>query len=80
MARQQNMLASLRHGTIGGRNHQNCAVHLGRASDHVFYVVGMSRAIDVSVVPFVGFILDMGDVNGNATFSFFGRLIDLIVG
>src|SRR4030095_243455 len=73
------MLASLWHGTIRGRHHQDRAVHLRRARDHVLDVIGVARTIDVSIVPLVGFVFDMGNVNGNAALSFFRSFIDLVV-
>ena len=50
LARQQDVLAGLRHRAVGRRNHQDRAVHLRRAGDHVLHVVGMARAVDVRVV------------------------------
>ena len=80
MACQQDMLTGLRHRAVSSRNDQNRAVHLGRPGDHVLDVVGVTRAIDVSVVALIGLILDVGDINRNATFSFFRRFVDLIIG
>ena len=51
LAGQQHVLLGLRHRTVGRRNHQNRAVHLRRAGDHVLDVVGVARAVDVRVVP-----------------------------
>ena len=76
---KQDMLTSLRHRTVSRRNDQNRTVHLRRTGDHVLNVVGVSRAIDVSVVALVGFVLDMGDVDRNATLSFFRSLIYLVI-
>ncbi len=50
LARQENMFAGLGHGAVGGRHHQDRAVHLGGAGDHVLDVVGVARAVDVGVV------------------------------
>ena len=50
LARQQDVLARLRHRAVGGTTHQNGAVHLRRTGDHVLHVVGMARAVDVRVV------------------------------
>ena len=59
------MLAGLRHRAVGGRNDQDAAVHLGGAGDHVLDEVGVARAVDVGVVPFFGFILDVADGDGH---------------
>src|SRR5438309_5450570 len=50
LAREKNVLAGLRHRAIDGRDHQDGAVHLRRAGDHVLHVVGVSRAVHVRVV------------------------------
>ena len=59
LARQQDVLARLRHRAVGRRDHQDGAVHLGRAGDHVLDVVGVARAVHVGVVPLVGLVLDV---------------------
>ena len=50
LAGQQDVLARLGHRAVGGRDHQDRAVHLGGAGDHVLDVVGVARAVDVGVV------------------------------
>ena len=50
LASQQNVLFGLRHRAVSSSNHQDCAVHLGGTGDHVLDVVGVTRAVDVSVV------------------------------
>ncbi|ETH90819.1 translation elongation factor Tu [Bordetella pertussis STO1-CHOC-0019] len=46
LARQQNVLARLRHRAVCGRHHQDRAVHLRSTRDHVLHVVSVTRAID----------------------------------
>ena len=53
------MLAGLRHRTVDRRNHQDRAVHLRGAGDHVLDVVGVARAVDVGVVPVRRRVLDV---------------------
>ena len=48
LTRQQDVFAGLGHGAVSGRAHQNSAVHLGSAGDHVLHIVGVTRAVDVS--------------------------------
>ncbi len=48
---QQDVLAGLRHRAVGGGDHQDRAVHLRRAGDHVLHVVGVAGAVDVGIVP-----------------------------
>ena len=61
LAGQQDVLAGLGHRAVGGRDHQDRAVHLGRAGDHVLDVVGVARAVDVGVVPLLALVLDVRD-------------------
>ena len=51
LARQQDVLARLRHRPVGRRHHQNRPVHLRRPGDHVLHVVGVPRTVHVRVVP-----------------------------
>ena len=71
------MLGSLRHNTVGCGNNEDSTVHLSGASDHVLDVVGVTRAVNVSVVTFVGLILNVSGVDGNTSFSLFGSLVDV---
>ena len=80
LAGQQDVLAGLWHRAIGGRDHQDGAVHLGRAGDHVLDVVGVPGAVHVRVVALVGLVLDVGDGDGDAALALFGRLVDLVEG
>ena len=50
LAGQEDVLAGLGHRAVGGRDHQDRAVHLGGAGDHVLDVVRVPRAVDVGVV------------------------------
>src|SRR5690606_21677395 len=70
---------------VGGGHHQNRAVHLSCAGDHVLHVVGVARAVDVSVVTIVGLVLhvtggDGENLGGVATSISFRRLGDFVVG
>ena len=49
---QKDMLASLRHRTVSCSNHDNCTVHLSSTRYHVLYIVGVTRAVNVSIVAF----------------------------
>jgi hypothetical protein len=50
LAREQHVLARLRHDAVERAHDQDRAVHLRRARDHVLDVVGVPGAIDVRVV------------------------------
>ncbi len=73
------MLARLRHRAVRRRNNQDRAVHLRRARDHVLHIVGMARAVDVSVVTLLRLILDMRRRDRDAARLLFRRLVDLVV-
>jgi hypothetical protein len=57
LAGQQDVLAGLGHGAVGGGHDQDRAVHLGGAGDHVLDEVGVARAVDVGVVALLGLVL-----------------------
>ena len=40
------MFACLGHGTVGGGDDEDTSVHLGGSGDHVFDVIGVTRASD----------------------------------
>ena len=65
-------------GPSGARDHQDRAVHLGRAGDHVLDVVGVPRAVDVRVVAVVGLVLDVRDGDRDAALALFGRVVDRV--
>ncbi len=60
LAGEQDVLARLGHGAVGGRHDQDAAVHLRGARDHVLYVVGVTGAVHVRVVAVDGLVLDVG--------------------
>ena len=72
------MLAGLRHGAVGGGNHEDCAVHLSSAGNHVLDVVGVAGSVNVCVVTLFGLVLDVGDVDRNAALLFLRGVVDLI--
>ena len=78
LAGQQDVLARLRHGAVGGRHDQNRAIHLRRAGDHVLDVVGVAGAVHVRVVPVGGLVLDVRGRDGDAARLFFRRVVDRI--
>ena len=77
---QEDVLAGLGHGAVGGRHHEDGAVHLGRAGDHVLDVVRVARAVHVGVVALVRLVLHVGRGDRDAALPFFRGLVDLVVG
>jgi hypothetical protein len=75
---QQDVLAGLRHRTVGRRHHQNRAVHLRRTGDHVLDVVGVAGAVDVGVVTVGRLIFHVRRGNRDTTSFFFRRVVDRI--
>src|SRR3990172_766579 len=76
LARQEDVLAGLGHGAVVGRHHQDGAVHLRGARDHVLDVVGVAGAVDVRVVALVRLILDVRNGDRDAALPLFRRLVD----
>ena len=78
LAGQQDVLARLGHGAVGGRDHEDRAVDLGGAGDHVLDVVGVPGHVDVGVVAVVGLVLHVGDRDRDAALALLGGLVDLV--
>src|ERR1043165_2965338 len=79
LAREQDVLARLRHRAGGRRHDQDRAVHLRGAGDHVLHVVGVAGAIDVRIVAVLGLIFDVRGGDRDAARLFLRRLVDLVV-
>ena len=80
LAREEDVLPRLRHRAVGRRDHEDRAVHLGGARDHVLDVVGVPRAVDVRVVAVLRLVLDVRRVDGDAALPLLGRLVDRVEG
>ena len=76
---EKNVLAGLRHRAVGRRHHQDRAVHLRRAGDHVLHIVGVPGAVDMGVMALRRLIFDMRRRNRDAARLLFRRLVDLVV-
>ena len=64
---QQDVLTGLSHGAVGSGDDQDSAVHLSSAGDHVLDIVGVARAVNVSIVTLVGLILNVSGVDRDTT-------------
>jgi hypothetical protein len=76
---EQDVLTGLRHRAVRGGHHEDRAVHLGGAGDHVLDVVSMPGAIDVRVVALVALVLHVSGIDRDAAFFFFRSSVDLVV-
>ncbi len=75
---QQHVLPRLRHRTVGCTHHQDRAVHLRRARDHVLHVVRVSGTIDVGVVAGLRLVLHVRRRDRDAPLPLLRRLVDLV--
>ena len=80
LASQKDMLAGLRHGTVGSRHDEDSAVHLRSAGDHILDVVGVAGAVDVSVMAVIGLVFDVSDSDSDTALALFGSVIDAVKG
>src|SRR5918998_717260 len=78
LAGKQDVLPRLRHWAVGGGDDEDGAVHLGRASDHVLDVVGVTRAVNVRIVTALGLVLDVRGRDRDAALLLLGRVVDLL--
>src|SRR4051812_47257391 len=77
---EQDVLARLRHRAVRRRDHEDRAVHLGGARDHVLHVVGVTGTVHVRVVPVLGLVLDVRSGDGDAARLLLGSVVDLLEG
>ncbi len=73
---QQDVLLGLGHGAVSGSDDQDRAIHLGSTGNHVLDIVGVARAVNVSIVTGVRLILHVGGVDGDAALALLGSLVD----
>ena len=76
LAGQQDVLARLGHRAVRRGDHQDGAVHLGGAGDHVLDVVGVAGAVDVGVVAVLRLVLDVLNGDRDAASALFRRVVD----
>ena len=77
---QQDVLLGLSHRAVSGSHHEDSAVHLRSAGNHVLDVVGVARGVHVSVVTVGGFVFNVRNVDGDAALTFLRSVIHLIEG
>ena len=79
-AREQHVLTGLWHRPVLRRYDEDGTVDLGRAGDHVLDVVGVTRHVDMGVMPCRRFVFDVRDADGDAPLQFLGCLVDPVEG
>src|SRR5699024_10108599 len=77
LTRKQDVLFSLSHNTISCSNNKDSTVHLSSTSDHVLYIVSMAWAVNVSIMTFFCFILNVCCRDCDTTLSLFWSFIDI---
>ena len=82
---EEDVFLGLGHDAVGAVDHEDRAVHLGSAGDHVLDVVGVTGAVDVSVVALVALIFNVGggdrqNLGSVAAALGLGSLGNLVVG
>ena len=78
LAGEQDVLARLRHRAVGRRDHEDRAVHLRGAGDHVLHVVGVTRTVDVRVVAVLGLVLHVRGGDRDPALLLLGSVVDLL--
>ena len=71
------MLFCLSHNTISSSYNKDSTIHLSSTCDHVLYIVGMSWAVNVSIMTFCCLVLNVSCRDCDTTFSFFWSFIDV---
>jgi len=72
------VLTGLWHWAVSCRHNQDGTVDLSRTGDHVLDVVSVTRHINVGVVTVFRLVLNVCNVDRDATLFFFWRLIDVV--
>ena len=78
LASEQDVLTGLGHRAVSGRANQDRTVHLRSTGDHVLDVVGVTRAVDVSVVTALGLVLDVSGGDGDTALALFRSIVNLV--
>ena len=64
------------HLTVRSGYYYDSAVHVGGPRYHVLDIVGMSRTVNVRIVPTIRLVFDVGGRNCDTTLPFLGCLVN----
>lgn len=76
LAGQKQVLPGLGHLSVTGSDDDDGAIHGRGTSNHVLDVIGVTRAVDVGVMPVVGGVLDVCGGDGDTTLALLGSLVN----
>jgi len=76
---EQDVLTGLSHRTVGSSDNEDSTVHLCSTCNHVFDIVGVTRAVNVSVVASISLILYVSGVNRDTASTLLRSLINLVI-
>lgn len=65
--------------TVGSSNDNNGTIHVSSTSDHVFDVIGVTRAVDVGIVSVLGLELDVCGGDSDTTLALLRSLVNSTV-
>src|ERR1700693_2385842 len=80
LARQQDVLAGLRHRPVSRGHDEDGTVHLGGTGDHVLDVVSVPGAVDVRVVTLLRLVLDVRGRDRDTASLLFRGVVDRVEG
>ena len=79
LASKKQVLLSLSHRTVCCSDYKDSAVHLSSTCNHVFDIVSVTWAVNVSIVTLVCLVLYVSSVDCDTTLSLFRSLIDISI-
>ena len=72
------VLTCLWHRTISSSTNQDCTIHLSSTSNHVLYIVSVSRTVNVCIVTLFCLILNVSRVDSDTTLFLLRSVVDLV--